>query len=95
MATVSATETKNDKSTEATVSLSESSIDKEVQRTGTILDKKPKRQVKLIDRAALENKTTPPPHVVGINGYVFRIPWNKTVEVPAPVYEILERQGLC
>lgn len=69
-------------------------IDSEAKAMKKILDARPKRRVKLIDRKAAETGAKVPPHPVGINGYVYHIPWNEAVEVPDRVAEILEKQGL-
>lgn len=74
--------------------LSNAQIDREAKSMKAILDARPKVRVKIVDRDAAEAGTTPPPHPVGINGYVYRIPWNNPVEVPDRVADILERQGL-
>lgn len=75
--------------------LTNAQIDSEAKSMKAILDARPKRRVKLIDRVAAETGAVPPPHPVAINGYVFYIPWNQPIEVPDRVADILERQGLC
>ncbi|MBE6758834.1 MAG: hypothetical protein E7554_01935 [Ruminococcaceae bacterium] len=74
--------------------LTDAKIDKEARSVKAILDARPKCTVKILDRDALESGRTVPPHPVSINGYVFRIPYNKEVEVPDRVAEILRRQNL-
>lgn len=74
--------------------LTAAQIDSEARAMKSVLEARPKRTVKLIDRKAAETGATVPPHPVGINGYVFHVPWNKPVEVPDRVAEILEKQGL-
>jgi len=69
-------------------------MDSEARSMKAILDARPKRTIKLIDRDAAENNRTVPPKVVCINGYRYDVPWNKPVEVPDRVAEILEKQGL-
>lgn len=76
-------------------SLTAAAMDSEAKSMKKILDSRPKRTVKLIDRRALETGATVPPHPVGINGYVYHVPWNVSVEVPDRVAEILEKQHLC
>jgi hypothetical protein len=69
-------------------------MDSEARSMKAILDARPKRTIKLIDRDAAENKRTVPPKAVCINGYRYDVPWNKSLEVPDRVAEILEKQGL-
>jgi len=69
-------------------------IDSEARSMKAILEARPKRTVKLVNAQAKKTGATVPPYPVSINGYVFHIPWNKPVEVPDRVADILERQGL-
>jgi len=66
----------------------------DASETGMALNAGEKVKITLLDREALEEGRTPTPHYVGINGYSYFIPWNKEVEVPVAVKEILQRQHL-
>lgn len=81
------------KNTEA-ATLTAAQIDSEINSMKAVLDARPKRTIKLVDSKAAKTGATVPPCPVGINGYVFQVPWNKPVEVPDRVAEILEKQGL-
>lgn len=74
--------------------LTDARIDKEARSVKAILDARPKCTVRILDRDALESGRTVPPHPVSINGYVYRVPYNKEVEVPDRVAEILRQQNL-
>ena len=74
--------------------LTDARMDQEARSMKAILDARPKCTVKILDRDALESGRTVPPHPVSINGYVYRVPYNKEVEVPDRVAEILRQQNL-
>lgn len=65
--------------------LTNAKIDSEAKSMKAILDARPKRTVKI---KAAEGA---PPVGVGINGYTYRIPVNKHVEVPDVVADLLEK----
>ena len=69
-------------------------MDSEARSMKAILDARPKREIKILDRDALESKRKVPPKAVCINGYRYDVPVNKSVSVPDRVAEILEKQGL-
>ena len=75
-------------------SLTDARMDKEARSMKAILDARPKCIIRILDREALESGRTVPPHPVSINGYVYRVPYNKEVEVPDRVAEILRQQNL-
>lgn len=65
--------------------LTNAKMDSEAKGMKAILDARPKRTVKI--KAAVGA----PPVGVGINGYTYRVPVNKHVEVPDVVADLLEK----
>ncbi len=65
--------------------LTNAKIDSEAKGMKAILDARPKRTIKI---KAAEGA---PPVGVGINGYTYRVPVNKHVEVPDVVADLLEK----
>lgn len=62
-------------------------IDSEAKKWGEVLDKLPKRRIKIKKSDDHDLAAVP----VGINGYKYMIPKGVYVEVPEPVADLLEK----
>lgn len=88
----------------------EKDFDNEALGVKEILDKQPKRRIKLamdpeekqkfdtllqkFEQGKLDTKPNYPTIPVGINGFTYFIPKGESTEVPESVFEILEHAGL-